>query len=276
MGIYEISLKLSARHSQVLGVTCQYSLQFPKVGGSADKADDRSLAGRRAESEQFIMARVAYSADVDQIRGKVGTNVFSKARSGPTLRIRRSPRASNTPAQAAIKRAMTRSSRSFKAMTISQEAAWKAYANTINRTNSLNGDVYHPAAIDAFNELSIKFLQINPVGTVPLVPPTTTFDGDTITVTAMASTGQVTFTASAANTSGIKTELLAIPVPSPHRTLTPSDYRTLGFFTFVAGTLTKSYALPLGWAGIAYRFVNPTTGQASALIPLPMVQIPGP
>jgi hypothetical protein len=213
---------------------------------------------------------------VDQIRGKVGTNVFSAARSGPTLRIRRSPKASNTPAQAAMKRAMTKASRTFRAMSVSQVAAWRVYANGITRTNPLSGDVYHPAPIDAFNELAIKFLQINPTGTVPTTPPTAPFDGDTITVTALASTGQVTFTANAANAANVKTELLACPVPSPHRTITPDDYVTLGFFAFVAGTLTKAYPLPIGYAGVAYRFVNNNTGQMTALIPLPMVNVPGP
>ena len=36
------------------------------------------------------MANVAYSADIQDLRGKVGTNVFSKARSGSTVRIRTS------------------------------------------------------------------------------------------------------------------------------------------------------------------------------------------
>ncbi len=43
------------------------------------------------------MANVAYSADIQDLRGKVGTNVFSKARSGSTVRIRTSGKNPRTP-----------------------------------------------------------------------------------------------------------------------------------------------------------------------------------
>jgi hypothetical protein len=251
----------------------QLSLYARRKRADGNNAADGQRAGRSVEREGAEVARVAFSGAVDQIRGKVGTNVFSAARSGPTVRIRRSPKASNTPAQAAIKRALSKSSRTFKTMSVAQVAAWRTYANGITRTNPLSGDVYHPAPIDAFNELAIKFLQINPTGTVPLTPPAVAFEGDTITVSVAASAGVVTFTANAGNLAAVRTELLLASIASPHRTVTPDDYRTMGFHLFATGALNKAYAVPAGWYAPAYRFVNPATGQMLGIVPLPIIQV---
>lgn len=59
-----------------------------------------------------------------------------------------------------------------------------------------------------FVTCATRFLQANPEGTIPATPPTQPFAGDTIALTATAGTGEITFTASGPNASGVTTELL--------------------------------------------------------------------
>ncbi len=49
------------------------------------------------------MALVAYSAIVDAVRGRMGTDVFSRGQSGPTTRVYRVGKRSRTAAQATVR-----------------------------------------------------------------------------------------------------------------------------------------------------------------------------
>ncbi|HRK22590.1 MAG TPA: hypothetical protein PLX06_12310, partial [Fimbriimonadaceae bacterium] len=124
--------------------------------------------------------------------------------------------------------------------------------------------------IAAFIELTVKFLQNNPAGTIPLVPPTSEFIGDSITVSASAGTGMVTFTATAPNAAGIMTELLLQPLANAHREPSKNGYRSKQFFNFSAGVLTRNVTVPAGFYAAGYRFVKASTGQATPLVALPV------
>ena len=93
-----------------------------------------------------------------------------------------------------------------------------------------------------------------------------------MTITATGAAGQVTFTSSAANNTYTKTELLLQPLKSRNRTPQPKGYRSKGFVAFAAGALNSNVMTPAGWYYAAYRFVNSTTGQVTALVPLGYVQ----
>jgi hypothetical protein len=219
------------------------------------------------------MAKVAYGANVSNIRGKVGTDVFTRARNGPTMRIRARPKNPRTTAQTGARANLTRAAETYRGMTPAQAASWTAYGLTITKKNPVSGTSYNPTGIDAFVALASKFLQINPGGVIPLTPPGSAFAGDAIAVTAAGAAGQVTFTASGANGASVKTELLLQPLRSRNRTASGINYRTKAFVAFAPGALTANVAVPAGVYAPAYRFVNTQTGQQTALIALPTVQV---
>ena len=219
------------------------------------------------------MAKVVYSANIQDIRGKLGNTVHSKARNGSTLRTRVSPKQPRTTSQTTVRANLTKTSGLYKNMTASQLAVWAYYASTLSKHDPLSGKTYAPAPGTVFGGLADKFLQINPNGTVPMTPPSTSFSGDSITVTAVGGTGKVTFTASAANTAGVKTELLLQPLKGRSRVPFAKAFRSKAFVAFAAGTLSQDIVVPAGFYAPAYRFVNPTTGQSIALLTLPTVQV---
>ncbi len=219
------------------------------------------------------MARVAFSAEVADIRGKIGSVVFSRARSGATIRSRGPVRNPKSAAQTAVRGHLGRASSTFKGLSSTNVTAWRAYAATQTATDEISGEVYAPSANAVFVGLATKFLQATPTGTIPTTPPSAPFTGDAVTVSAAGSSGQVAFTATGANAVSVAVELLLQPLASANRTPRPNGYRTKQYHVFVAGALTVSFALPVGWYAPAYRFVNLVTGQSTGLVTLPLVEV---
>lgn len=216
------------------------------------------------------MAKVAYSTVVNEASGKAGTVVWRKHRSGPNFSVRVSPKNPDTAAQRAVRGYLSKAAKTFEGMTPAQVAVWDAYGETIVRHNPLTGGTYTSTGIAAFIELTVKFLQNNPGGTIPLVPPSSEFTGDSITVTASAGTGVVTFTASAPNSAGVMTELLLQKLPNTHREPSKNGYRSMQFFNFAVGVLTRNVSVPAGFYAAGYRFVKASTGQATPMVALPV------
>jgi hypothetical protein len=219
------------------------------------------------------MAHVNFSPAVDEIRGKAGTDVFTKSKTGPILRRRAQPANPRTAAQNAVRSNLARAAETFKNLTPAQAAPWAGYALTVTRHHPVTGRAYHPSSVAAFSALATKFLQVNPTGAIPLTPPAAAFAGDGIAVTATGAAGQVSFTASGANAANVRTELLLQALASRKRTPTPHGYRTKTFVAFAAGALSSNVAVPAGFYAPAYRFVNAQTGQETLLVTLSTVQV---
>ena len=207
------------------------------------------------------------------LRGKDGSVVISKSRTGLVLKPRAKARNPKSTAQNGVRSNLAKAAQNYKNFTAAQVTAWQTYAASIVKKNPISGTSYSPTAINAFVALASKFYQINPAGTAPTTPPTTAFAGDVITVTATAGTGLVTFTASAANAANVKTELLLQPLKSKNRVPGTKGYRTKAFFAFASGSLTTTVSAPTGNYAAAYRFVNTLTGQESALVTLPVLSV---
>lgn len=216
------------------------------------------------------MAKIAYSAIVNEVRGKIGTVVFSSAKNGPTARVKAGVRNPDTGNQRAVRSYLTKAAKTFKGMTTAQADAWNVFGAAQIRHNPVTGETYRLSGISAFVELATKFLQLTPNGAIPMTPPTAEFTGDTITLTALAGTGQVTFTASAANTLGVTTEVLLQKLPSKNRKPGPDGYVHAGWKAFTLGSLDLVVSIPAGYYAAAYRFVKANTGQASPLVALPL------
>ena len=68
-------------------------------------------------------------------------------------------------------------------------------------------------------------------------------------------------------------ELLVRALLSPRRKPVMEKYRTQAFVSFVEVGETAAVEVPAGWWGVAYRFVNYATGQATQIVQLPRVQV---
>lgn len=216
--------------------------------------------------------KAALSIAFEQLRGKAGTLVVSKSRSGLVVRNRTTPKNPRTKTQQAIRLAFAKATGVYKNFSSAQVAAWQAYALTITKIDPVSGQPYHPTAINVFIGLAVKYLQMNPNGAIPANPPAGPFLGDSITVTAVGDVGKITFTASAPNALGVTTELLLQPLVSKNRTPAPHRYRSKAFNPF-RPVLTFDVAVPPGYYAAAYRFVNVTTGQETVLQTLPVAQV---
>jgi hypothetical protein len=219
------------------------------------------------------MARIAYSATVNNIRGKVGTNVFTAGRSGPSLRIRVSGKNPKSPPQRDVRGYFGRAAKAYESLDVEQARNWRNYAAGITHTNPVNGRAYSPAPINVFVQLASKFLQLNPTGTIPLDPPSSDFVGDSVKVSASVISTGLRFTATAPNAAGVTTEILLQPLPSPNRLPTANAYRHATFKAFASGNLTVDVEVPPGYYAAAYRFVRNATGQMTDPMALPISQV---
>lgn len=163
---------------------------------------------------------------------------------------------------------LTTATRTFQGFTQAQEDAWNSYAKATQRNDEATQQKKSLSGIDAYVRLATKYMQANNGGTPPPSPPTTPFAGDTISITAAWSSGTVTFTASGANASGVKTELLLQPLAGRLRNPSKSAYRSKAFVAFATPGQEFDVSVPPGWYAAAYRFVKTSTGQTSNLVPI--------
>jgi len=217
--------------------------------------------------------KAGLSIAFENLRGKAGNVVVSGGRSGIVLKNRVTAKNPRTASQQTVRSYFAKAAGAWKNLDTAQATAWNAYAQTLTKVNPVSGAQYHPSGFNTFVALGVKFLQINPSGTIPANPPTSGFIGDSITITAAGGTGTLTFTATAANATGVKTEILLQQLPSKNRQPDPTKYRTKAFNNFSNLAHTYTATLAPGYWAAAYKFVNTATGQETPLQPLPVQQV---
>jgi hypothetical protein len=177
------------------------------------------------------------------------------------MRERTTPKNPKTAAQMAVRSAFSKATKQWANLSTANVAAWAQWANSYSNTQETTDKEYKSAGFNAFVKLSAKWYAVNSTGTAPVNPPTSTFAGDNITLTATAVAGGVKFTASGANTSGTTTALLIARTGGKNRTANASQYREKAYFKFASGTLETTVTLPAGYVAAGYSFVNTATGQ---------------
>ena len=203
--------------------------------------------------------------------GASGNAVYVRSPYGTILRNR--PMVWNEPSEKQIeaRQRMAAAGRAWSALTLAQAAAWKQYAAQQIQSTPRTDETPPPSVQNVFVRLAVKVLQIDPLASVPVNPPTSAFLGDAVTLTATATPGAIHFTPSQPNAPGIVTELLLQPLKTVHRRTYLSKYRTAAFVAFGSGP----HNLPVkpGVYAVAYRVVRAETGQETGVAELGIVQV---
>lgn len=212
------------------------------------------------------MARIGQFVSVTDIRGKLGGQVFTAAKSGPTLRIRVKGKNPQTVSQTAARSFLAQASKIVHDYTTSEATAWQAYSNTITKHSAISGAAYHSAVINTVVPLASFYAYTNggSLAAFPTTPPATDFTGDTIGVAfSSPSTGVLEASGSGANATDVVTAFRTKLIPTtwaatgdkPYPLTNQHAYSGAGAFTVATGLKSGSvYA-------VAYQFILKTTGQ---------------
>lgn len=227
---------------------------------------------RVTPAENGLMAKAQLSATLSNASGPLAGQVVSRGRSG--LVVRSKPKF-RYPKNAAVQLGnyrLTAANAAWNTLSVTQFEAWNRYAETLTHHNRVSGEAYHPTGKNAFIGLAVKFLQVNPAGSIPLAPPAGSFVGDPILVSASPTPTGIAFAASGPNGPATLTELLFQPLKNARRS--PGQfYKSGGFVAFSGPNPVETLVLPAGWYAVAYRFVEVSTGRSTPLQPLAKLEV---
>jgi len=105
------------------------------------------------------MAKVAFSALVNDLRNKVGGNVFTKVRSGAMVRIKVSPTQPRTSAQTAVRANFTALSKGWDTISQSQRNGWIALAASLPKKDVF-GNTFYLTGLQMFQALNRNLQEI--------------------------------------------------------------------------------------------------------------------
>ena len=114
------------------------------------------------------MARIKFGMMMTDARGKLGGHVFTKARSGATVRTKVSPANPKTSAQGAVRSRFATLSQSWRNLSEEQRIAWNNKASTVGKTN-IFGDTYFPSGKNLFVAINTNILTAG--GSAINIPP---------------------------------------------------------------------------------------------------------
>ena len=209
------------------------------------------------------MAKVKLSPFSTALSGKMTNLTFSNTKEGTIMRERISPKNPRTAAQLAVRSAFTKATKQWSTLTPLNLAAWSEYAKSYDNVQETTEKSYNSEAFNAFVKLAAKWYAVNTSGTAPANPPTSTFNGDSIKITAKTVAGGIEFTANGANASGVTTALLLAKTGGRNRRANAKQYRESRYVIFASGSLTATVPVTPGWYAAGYSFINVSTGQES-------------
>lgn len=205
------------------------------------------------------------------LRGRMGGQVYAGGGEDTIVREFVEPVQPNTPAQVAQQGRVKRGSQGWGELSDTERAAWTEAVETFGVTSKsvrrrrpklLTGAQY-------FTSLTSKFLACTPGGTVPKLPPTKRFIGDSIEFTLSTTPGNIVVTASGPNSSGVKTEIRVQRLAAAYRKPSPNGFRTKAFVAFSGTTLSHSIPVSAGAYAVAVQFVDVASGAVTGYEVLP-------
>ena len=114
------------------------------------------------------MARIKFGMMMTDARGKLGGHVFTKAKSGATIRTKVTPLNPKTSAQSEARSALGANSQAWRTLTETQRLAWNSASQEVSKTNAF-GDTYFPSGKNYFTAVNNNLRNIG--GSVILEPP---------------------------------------------------------------------------------------------------------
>ena len=113
------------------------------------------------------MARIKFGMMMTDARGKLGGHVFTKAKSGATIRTKVTPLNPKTSAQSEARSALGANSQAWRTLTEVQRLAWNSAAQEVSKTNAF-GDTYFPSGKNYFTAVNNN---LRNVGVPPVSDP---------------------------------------------------------------------------------------------------------
>jgi hypothetical protein len=212
---------------------------------------------------------------VDDLRNAIGNVVFSKGASGNYVRKRTSPSQPYSAYASAVKARLADISKAWMNLTASQIAGWNLLASGVFTTNSLGGKSSF-TGIALFQQINNNLVNVGE----DMLTDAPTLEGvdliEIVSLTAVKSTGVITFTLGDALDAGMKAKIFAAPMVPVSRQLVKSELRQI----YVAdSTDTAAIALKNAYgdrypAGlntgdqlfVAIELVNVNTGESGQRI----------
>ena len=114
------------------------------------------------------MARIKFGMMMTDARGKLGGHVFTKAKSGATIRTKVTPLNPKTSAQSEARSALGANSQAWRMLTETQRLAWNSAAQEVSKTNAF-GDTYFPSGKNYFTAVNNNIRNVG--GGVLVEPP---------------------------------------------------------------------------------------------------------
>ena len=113
------------------------------------------------------MARIKFGMMMTDARGKLGGHVFTKAKSGATIRTKVTPLNPKTSAQSEARSTLGANSQAWRMLTENQRLAWNSASQAVSKTNAF-GDTYFPSGKNYFTAVNNNLRNI---GAGPLLDP---------------------------------------------------------------------------------------------------------
>ena len=114
------------------------------------------------------MALIKFGMMMSDARGKLGGHVFTKARSGATVRTKVTPVNPRSFAQGAVRSRFGTLSQSWRDLSEEQRIAWNNKATTVGKTN-IFGDAYYPSGKNLYVAINTNILTAG--GSPVNIPP---------------------------------------------------------------------------------------------------------
>lgn len=220
------------------------------------------------------MARAVASAGLDSISGTYNGVVVANGRSGLVVRRRPKYKRPTSPAQQSSSVRLSLASAAWNLLSFEQADAWNHYAQKYVRISSASGKAYRAVGFNTFVALGTKVLQVDPDAELPLLPPTSAYLGDGITLVARPVEGGIEFEASGPTEPDTVVELLAERLPNIRRAAT-GRLSSLGFVSFTPDNLRVTVPADPGAFVPGYQFVRQSTGQVAGYRVLDRLEVPG-
>ena len=202
------------------------------------------------------MSKIKWGAIVVDGRGKLGGHVFTKTRSGATMRTKVTPVNPQSSAQAAARSRLGGNSMAWGSLTEAQRESWNSLASETGKTNVF-GDQYFPTGKNLFTSVNNNLLMIEkPTLQTAVKPEALPFITD-MSVTISSATSAITLNVSVEGQVNKSTLVVEASAPfSPGKYNFDGSYRQVMF--------EPDGSIPIGadvYTAYVAKFGAPPTGK---------------